>query len=932
VNHGLHRSGRLPAPPSGVAGLRRPPRGSVILTLLVVLVVVLVLAIVAYVWVVPAVAESIARSKLEQLGARFGQQVRFERLEIVGGSHVAVHGLTVERDEARRALATEPVATIPHADIEVDVWSALLGDTRISTIELHDPSFVLVRAEDGTTDVDALIAMVDERLARADDARDPDGESRALPDIHIDGGQLRVVDAWVPNGTAPEGAGPVASALAAVKSPLASATELVLDLKLVDGRPALGALLTAHARVEGAAQDALTVPETVDLRLERKETAHGAAAWVANLDTAPRTVLRRLPRLKGLEVAFTGIDVVLPGTVAARGVEVRDRAQTEPLLIADRVEVETAGLRSADALSIRRMAFDHPRIVIRSPGPADGLPARLAARYRNGAAPKSAEPTEPDPGSAPDAETPARRWSRLVSLVPGRLDVVGGEVVLELGTEEAPASFALHAVSAGLTHSLLDKSLGGKLGFGLGERGRVDVNGRLGYGDDTIEAHLTMKDADLGQLARLSGVSTAEMVRAGFGSGTIDLERRSATAPWGLSANTTLRDLAVEHYRIALEPVTGLNLHLEGRMVWDPAQGNVEIKGGELGLGDAATVFIDGGVYGLGHGSPDAPIDLKKIDLDVRMKPTAAQPLFDAIPDPLKDRVSGMRFRGKVGFRFKAAIDARDVSAMKSDSDLELVNFGIEEYNPTTDVRRLNGAFTHSVVQPETDYAFSIVASAAEDSRWVPLPRISPFVPKAVLTNEDSSFYKHSGFSWFQVKASIEDNLEAGRFRRGASTLSMQLVKNVFLSHEKTLARKFQELLLTFAMESVEKIPKDRILEIYLNIIEWAPRVYGIRAAARHYFGRLPDQLTLPEAVYLITIIPGPRRYHGAWSRGEMSDSWWDRVQRLMRTMFERGHITQEELDEGLAHRPVFWKGDGLRPPPDTERKPAFVPIDGLFP
>ena len=126
-----------------------------------------------------------------------------------------------------------------------------------------------------------------------------------------------------------------------------------------------------------------------------------------------------------------------------------------------------------------------------------------------------------------------------------------------------------------------------------------------------------------------------------------------------------------------------------------------------------------------------------------------------------------------------------------------------------------------------------------ENPDFTPYAEISPHVVKAFLTTEDAGFFRHRGFIPSQFRKALARNLKRGGFRLGASTISMQMVKNVLLSHEKTLSRKLQELFLVWYLE--QELSKERIMEIYLNAIEFGPGIYGIGAAARHYFGKQPD-------------------------------------------------------------------------------------------
>lgn len=216
---------------------------------------------------------------------------------------------------------------------------------------------------------------------------------------------------------------------------------------------------------------------------------------------------------------------------------------------------------------------------------------------------------------------------------------------------------------------------------------------------------------------------------------------------------------------------------------------------------------------------------------------------------------------------------------------------------------------------------------------YVPLHHISPWLIRAILTTEDNSFFKHDGFNRFALRQSIERNLAAGDYVRGASTISMQLIKNLYLTRKKVMARKIQEAFLVFLMESVVMVPKARILEIYFNIIEFGPGVFGIHDAAVHYFGKRPSELTLAECAWLVTIVPGPKRYHFYRARGEMTDRYFDRIKRYMKIMLNRERITQAEYDAAAAIKPLFHVVEedqpALKPRVEEPPKPT---LDLLFP
>ena len=148
---------------------------------------------------------------------------------------------------------------------------------------------------------------------------------------------------------------------------------------------------------------------------------------------------------------------------------------------------------------------------------------------------------------------------------------------------------------------------------------------------------------------------------------------------------------------------------------------------------------------------------------------------------------------------------------------------------------------------------------AALRVQWVPYERISPHLKRAVIAAEDSKFLQHEGFDFEAIQKAYEKNLEKGRLVAGGSTITQQLAKNLFLSGAKTPWRKLQEAVITFMLENV--MSKRRILEIYLNVIEWGDGVFGAEAAMRHYYGISASSATAEQAARLAAMVPNPRFY-----------------------------------------------------------------------
>src|SRR5574341_1350981 len=178
---------------------------------------------------------------------------------------------------------------------------------------------------------------------------------------------------------------------------------------------------------------------------------------------------------------------------------------------------------------------------------------------------------------------------------------------------------------------------------------------------------------------------------------------------------------------------------------------------------------------------------------------------------------------------------------------------------------------------------------------WVPLKRISPLLQKAVIISEDDVFYQHNGINYEMMKEAFRVNLEKGRYVRGASTITMQLARNAFLHKRKTLLRKIRELILTRRIENT--LSKARILELYLNIVEWGGGIYGAEAASRYYFGKSAANLDLAEATMLASMLPNPK-YFNPFKRLKSVQRMQKRVVWLMQNAHE---ITPEQAQYAQA-------------------------------
>ena len=200
------------------------------------------------------------------------------------------------------------------------------------------------------------------------------------------------------------------------------------------------------------------------------------------------------------------------------------------------------------------------------------------------------------------------------------------------------------------------------------------------------------------------------------------------------------------------------------------------------------------------------------------------------------------------------------------------------------------------------------IRSGPGTPEWLPYDEIPKTMEVAVLVCEDGGFYRHKGFDFRAIEKAMKADIEAGRFVRGASTISMQLAKNLYLGKEKTLSRKIEEALFTMLLES--QLTKQELMALYLNVVELGPGIYGIQQAAKYYFDESAKELSLGQALYLASILPDPTRQHFE-PDGRVSARWAEYIRKLMRIARSVDRINDEELEAGLGEELAFRKGNG---------------------
>ena len=191
---------------------------------------------------------------------------------------------------------------------------------------------------------------------------------------------------------------------------------------------------------------------------------------------------------------------------------------------------------------------------------------------------------------------------------------------------------------------------------------------------------------------------------------------------------------------------------------------------------------------------------------------------------------------------------------------------------------RWNNPESTAFIDAERERLVQVKSPLRIRQQWVGYQNISRFAKQAVIAAEDSGFVSHDGVDWEAIEKAAQENLKRGKIRRGGSTITMQLAKNLFLSSDRSYLRKGQELVIAAMLEMV--MDKRRILELYLNTAEWGLAVFGIEAAARYYFDVPASQLDPMQSAWLASVLPAPKRFD------RQRDSEWISEQAL--TILER--------------------------------------------
>jgi hypothetical protein len=449
--------------------------------------------------------------------------------------------------------------------------------------------------------------------------------------------------------------------------------------------------------------------------------------------------------------------------------------------------------------------------------------------------------------------------------------------------------------------------------YGGAKRALWTATGQLRPADDSraVDGTLSLRAErfSLDKIAEILPASVLEPENTEIDAAIdVKLEGRRVSFSGKLDVN----GLSLLHDKLASEPVNDLTfgvsidgaVDLDKRLlVINEAEGRI----GSLAVRLVGSLELAQGTFRFKSGRELHY--LPKLEVQLRVPRTACAKLLASIPGPIVPHLGGFVLQGTFEADLHTKIDFANLDALDLGGKVGIDGCQVVKAPAEVTALASSEALIQTVeVPPEPPgngnpgVMTFIVGPDSPD--FVPFAKISPHLINAIMTTEDSGFFKHRGWVSSVFKTALRRNIENDGFRLGASSITMQTVKNLLLSQEKTLSRKLQELFLVWYLEQI--LPKERILELYLNAIEFGPRLYGIGPAARHYFGKAASDITPLEAAFFSSILPSPKRRYVHYCHGALSPAWEKYLRRILTRMYERGRLTEEEYAGATASTLTF--------------------------
>ncbi|MCA9541321.1 MAG: transglycosylase domain-containing protein, partial [Myxococcales bacterium] len=569
-----------------------------------------------------------------------------------------------------------------------------------------------------------------------------------------------------------------------------------------------------------------------------------------------------------------------------------------------------------------------------------GVSVRRGRWHLGGATVELSRPTEGRPlvhlaGGEVRLEAPARRDPAAAALGDGAVDASAllrardllDRLDLEADalTVELPGWPRMTGVRGGFSDGVLD-------GQGIVAGGTVQV--RAAFSPGHLAPDMIDVQAEAVRLAplfarrlpprpprrqrlpwRLDGLLDARLTAAALGDAPL------GEGPALLDGQMRWRDGRAEIDGLAEGPVDGIALTAAGQAEWAP-------PGRFTFAGEA----VSGPITLRASGEVQDPLDDPRVRLEARGDEVDCQAAWLGLPGALRGPYARAELEGHLAPRLRLdwplyrpaelTLDLRDLitacqftALNAAKTDWPTARFESDEPPPLDDVDWLDARFILPVTEGVSEDATIEVGPGTPD--FVPLSHLPRYVGAAMYLSEEMGFHRNNALDKGLMIRALRINLEHGRFVYGGSTVTQQLVKNLFLTRTKTLARKVQEF--AVANRITQRISRERVLELYVNCIEFGPDVYGIGRAARYYFGKDARRLTPREAVFLAMLKPAPRRGAFMKRRGRTPSMpyWAQRAEEIFRRLVDAGYLSPAEAEAARPYA-LEWRAGRYVDPDDT--------------
>jgi hypothetical protein len=408
---------------------------------------------------------------------------------------------------------------------------------------------------------------------------------------------------------------------------------------------------------------------------------------------------------------------------------------------------------------------------------------------------------------------------------------------------------------------------------------QVVVN--MSWSQASAELSADLKDLPLHALGAFAGgrVLGLENAQASLHAHAA-LDRPGLRANFSLTGNVSALDIL--HPAIDATPWRNLSGSFNLRGQADLAAARVELEDASVkALG--ATLKLKGFIENLA--SPRGKLTITTPPRE----PIPCSALFFGQPAPVQQALAGLDLTGNLGFALTLGFDAAAWEDVQLDIEVDQLCRVRREARVLSDLLPVLRQPKTGVPPPGTKLPLG-----AFHADFVPISRMPQHLPSAFITSEDRKFFHHRGFDVDMIRRALAQDLANGSFDRGASTITQQLAKNLFLTHRRTLARKLEEAVLTWRLQTL--LSKDRVLELYLNVIELGPGLRGVRQAALRYFGKEIGDLKPMESAHLAALTPNPHVLARRFRDGQVDEGWQERLYDLLGMMKRHGRLSAEEL------------------------------------